>query len=456
MSKVEKYFKIKNGLQFDDGTFLTTSAGAIGATGAQGPTGATGSQGSTGVTGPAGATGVTGATGPGALASLNYAQAGGGTRVSVLTSNTFPFSLVSVSITTTGGPVHISAYGDANVQSADSYGDLQLYRGTTAIGAVVTYGGNSVSENAPFAFSYIDSPAAGTYTYHLKVNSLNNNDRFGETTAPIINVVELSGVIGSTGPSGATGPAGATGTGSTGATGIGYRLTSTSSVSLGTGTKTYTVNLTNTDSMYVPGMTVSMGAYTGGFATGVGFNYGTITSYSGTTLVIDSVYSEGSGTYTEHSLVLLGAQGVQGVQGATGAAGTNGTNGSTGATGPSGNPFGGGTFTDTITVKGVRETVYNHGTISTMPVGVNVTSATIHRMTLSGNITLNTLTNATTGDNVTIVITQDSTGTRTLTNTTWKWAGGSKTLTTNSNSIDLIAVNYDGTNYLASLIKGFV
>jgi hypothetical protein len=189
MSKVEKYFKIKNGLQFDDGTFLTTSVGAIGATGAQGPTGATGAQGSTGVTGPAGASG-----------------------------------------------------------------------------------------------------AAGT-------NGTN---------------------------------------GSTGATGIGYRLLSTSSVSLGTGTKTYTVNLTNTDSMYTPGMTVSMGAYTGGFATGVGFNYGTITSYSGTTLVIDSVYSEGSGTYTEHSLVMLGAQGVQGATGPTGATGAAGTNGSTGATGPSG------------------------------------------------------------------------------------------------------------------------
>ena len=156
MSKVEKYFKIKNGLQFDDGTFLTTSVGAIGATGAQGPTGATGSQGSTGVTGPAGATGigatgVTGATGPGALASLNYAQAGGGSPVSVLTSDTTPFTIVSVSITTSGGPVKITAAGDSRGSTSGSGGELQLYRATTALGAKIGYANNSSGENSPFA-----------------------------------------------------------------------------------------------------------------------------------------------------------------------------------------------------------------------------------------------------------------------------------------------------------------
>lgn len=76
MTTNEKYFKIKNGIQFDDGTSLTTATGSVGATGATGPqgnpgltgatgaTGATGSQGSTGATGSVGATGATGATGP--------------------------------------------------------------------------------------------------------------------------------------------------------------------------------------------------------------------------------------------------------------------------------------------------------------------------------------------------------------------------------------------------------
>jgi hypothetical protein len=76
MTTNEKYFKIKNGIQFDDGTSLTTATGSVGATGATGPqgnpgltgatgaTGATGSQGSTGATGSVGATGDTGATGP--------------------------------------------------------------------------------------------------------------------------------------------------------------------------------------------------------------------------------------------------------------------------------------------------------------------------------------------------------------------------------------------------------
>jgi hypothetical protein len=36
-----------------------------------------------------------------------------------------------------------------------------------------------------------------------------------------------------------------------------------------------------------------------------------------------------------------------------------------------------------------------------------------------------------------------------------KFAGASKTLSTAANSIDIISVYYDGTNYFASLAKGF-
>ena len=72
MSSQEKYFKIKNGLQFDDGTYVTTANGLQGPTGPQGnqgltgPTGAvgpTGSQGSTGSQGPTGPTGASGTNG---------------------------------------------------------------------------------------------------------------------------------------------------------------------------------------------------------------------------------------------------------------------------------------------------------------------------------------------------------------------------------------------------------
>jgi hypothetical protein len=130
-----------------------------------------------------------------------------------------------------------------------------------------------------------------------------------------------TGATGLTGTTGATGPAGSTGagaTGATGATGIGYRLTSTSSNTLSIGTKTYTVNLNASESMYIPGMTVSMRGLDG-FGVDQGFNYGTVTSYSGTTFVMDSIFSSGSGTYTNWTLFMLGAQGIQGNQGATGA-----------------------------------------------------------------------------------------------------------------------------------------
>jgi hypothetical protein len=249
MSKVEKYFKIKNGLQFDDGTFLTTSVGAIGATGAQGPTGATGAQGSTGVTGPAGATGI--------------------------------------------GFIFEGAYNN-------DPGDYQ-------VNDVVSYLGNTWICIATASYLHVPGAAPTKWT-----------------------LFTAQGATGATGPTGATGAAGA--------------------------------------------------------------------------------------------------------------------NGSTGATGANG---------ATGTFSGI-ETIYNHGTVTTMPVGINVTSATIHRMTLGGNITLNTLTNVSTGSSVTIIMLQDGTGNRTLTNTTWKWAGNSKTLSTATSAIDVITVFYDGTNYLAGMVKGYV
>ena len=77
-------------------------------------------------------------------------------------------------------------------------------------------------------------------------------------------------------------------------------------------------------------------------------------------------------------------------------------------------------------------------------------------MTINGAITLNAsgMSNFSAGQSVTYIITQDSTGGRTLTSD-FKYAGGSKTLSTAGNAIDVINVYYDGTNYLASLVKGY-
>ena len=75
-------------------------------------------------------------------------------------------------------------------------------------------------------------------------------------------------------------------------------------------------------------------------------------------------------------------------------------------------------------------------------------------MTLTGNVTISALANVSAGSNVTLILTQDATGSRTLTST-MKFAAGAKTLSSTANAIDIISVFYDGTNYFASLNKGF-
>ena len=212
--------------------------GFIGATGNQGIPGSSGSQGAPGsqgingfdgATGSTGAQGNIGATGPSpTTAAVNYGQTLG-SKVTVLTTDTFPFTVVSSNITTTGGPVQITVTGDANPQSAGGWGRLQLYRGSTAIGNIVQFESSDSNENNPYALSFIDNQPAGTYTYSLKVNSVVADTEFGETNGPTISIVELQNVVGSTGPQGllgATGNQGSIGStgsqGNTGATGAGF------------------------------------------------------------------------------------------------------------------------------------------------------------------------------------------------------------------------------------------
>jgi hypothetical protein len=111
-------------------------------------------------------------------------------------------------------------------------------------------------------------------------------------------------------------------------------------------------------------------------------------------------------------------------------------------------------FTGNTGLKGVQETVYNWGTVSAGTYTIDATSGTIHRMTLGGDVTISAFTNPQAGQSVTLVLQQDGTGNRTLTST-MKFAGGIKTLTTSSSAIDVVSVFYDGTNYLAALVKGF-
>lgn len=86
-------------------------------------------------------------------------------------------------------------------------------------------------------------------------------------------------------------------------------------------------------------------------------------------------------------------------------------------------------------------------------VAPDVANGNVQTITLNGNLTLNAFTNPIAGQSLTLIINTNGTG-RTL-SSTMKFAGGSKTLST-TNTTDIISVFYDGTNYWASLSKGFV
>ena len=126
-----------------------------------------------------------------------------------------------------------------------------------------------------------------------------------------------------------------------------------------------------------------------------------------------------------------GVQGVQGVQGAqgSGAQGIQGTQGS-------------------IAV----ETVYDIGTTSGT-ITPDYANGSVQKITLNGNLTWNAFASPVAGETITLIINTNGTG-RTLTST-MKFAGGSKTLST-TNTTDIITAFYDGTNYYATLGKGYV
>jgi hypothetical protein len=224
---------------------------------------------------------------------INFAQTKVQTPPTIATNASLPATVASCTITTYGGPVQVSAYGDGYNPTSAIYGVLNLYRGVEAIGHRTVIEGNGSNENQEFSLSVIDeAPPAGTYTYSLKLTGIGGASiTFGETDGPVIYAVELQNIIG---PRGYTGEQGARGLpGATGATGV-------------TG---------NNGATGATGVTGNNGA-TG--ATGVTGNNGAtgatgVTGYKGAT----------------------GYQGATGA-GSTGASGPVGATGSTGYTGATG------------------------------------------------------------------------------------------------------------------------
>lgn len=101
---------------------------------------------------------------------------------------------------------------------------------------------------------------------------------------------------------------------------------------------------------------------------------------------------------------------------------------------------------------------YNEGSLYDLgttggTVAPDVANGNVQKITLSSALTINGFTNAVAGQSVTLVI-YGGTSYTSLTST-MKFAGGDKTLTGTAGCIDILSIYYDGTNYFASLAKGF-
>ena len=100
-----------------------------------------------------------------------------------------------------------------------------------------------------------------------------------------------------------------------------------------------------------------------------------------------------------------------------------------------------------------------NGLTSSTTITVNCALASVHTVYLETNSGF-VISNLPTGGSVTLIITQDSTGSRTATfgtdtSTTVKFAGGTPALSTASNSIDVVTIFNDGTNYLGNIAKAY-
>jgi hypothetical protein len=105
-----------------------------------------------------------------------------------------------------------------------------------------------------------------------------------------------------------------------------------------------------------------------------------------------------------------------------------------------------------VNLKDYKETNYALSYAATIT--PDVANGNVQTITLTGNVTFSAFSNPESGQSLTLIVKQDGTGSRTLTST-MLFAGAEKTLSTAANSIDIISVFYDGTNYYASLAKGF-
>ena len=134
------------------------------------------------------------------------------------------------------------------------------------------------------------------------------------------------GLQGTTGAQGATGTQGTQGIqGTQGVQGIGYSgLTSTSSLTIGSGSQVFTTNYSSAQTSFTVGSQVRIVYPTDTTK----FMEGAVTAFTGSSMTVNVTVVSGSGTFTSWNIVNAGLQGVQGTQGIQGAqAGMQGVQG---------------------------------------------------------------------------------------------------------------------------------
>ena len=135
---------------------------------------------------------------------LNFSQTKG-VQVTITALEAKPATVVSTTITTQGNPVQIIVAGDANPSAPASWGLLNIYRDGVAVGQLVQFESSAANENVPYCLQVVDEPAAGTWTYSLRVTSVTADTQFGEAAGPIITVTELGAEAGGGGGGGTIG-----------------------------------------------------------------------------------------------------------------------------------------------------------------------------------------------------------------------------------------------------------
>ena len=109
--------------------------------------------------------------------------------------------------------------------------------------------------------------------------------------------------------------------------------------------------------------------------------------------------------------------------------------------------------TTSASLKAINEgALYDLGTTGGT-IAPNVANGNVQKITLNSALTINAFTSPVAGQSLTLII-YGGTAYTSITST-MKFAGGVKTLTGTAGCIDILSVYYDGTNYFASLGKGF-